>query len=129
MEIFARASKQKLRFDSTKGQLSTEDLWDLSLQSLDNLAKGVNRALKATQEESFIEAKTTANTELELKLDILKEIIADKLKAKAAATARAEKQAKLSRLKELMANKEDEALAGKSIEELQKMVAELDVDA
>ena len=49
--MFERAAKRKLRFTSSKGSLSVEDLYDLSLTSLDSIAKGVNRQLKAEAEE------------------------------------------------------------------------------
>ena len=41
--LFEKASKMKLRFSTTKGVLSTEDLWDLSLESLDRIAKNLKR--------------------------------------------------------------------------------------
>ena len=52
MNIFEQASRLKLTFSTNKGQLSVEHLWDLSLDSLDTLAKGVNRELKASEEEA-----------------------------------------------------------------------------
>ena len=50
INIFEQASRAKLRFDSVKGQLVTEQLWDLPLQSktnfdLDTVAKGISGAL------------------------------------------------------------------------------------
>ena len=39
LNIFEKASKQKLRFVTSKGMISSEDLWDMSLQSLDIIAK------------------------------------------------------------------------------------------
>ena len=125
MSIFVRASKLKLRFATTKGALSTEELWDLSLESLDVIAKKVNKELKDTEEESFIGKKTSANTLLNLKLEILKYVIQVKLEEKDKATARAEKNAKLARLKDLYANKADAELEGKSKEEIAKMIEEL----
>jgi hypothetical protein len=126
MEIFEKASKTKLRFATSKGLVSTEDLWDFSLTALDTVAKAVNRELKNESEESFISAKTSSNTALELRLDILKHIIAYKLAEKDAAAVRAEKQAKLAQLKELATNKANEQLSAKSLEDIQKMIAELE---
>ena len=34
-QLFITASREKLRFASSKGLLTTEDLWSLSLTSLD----------------------------------------------------------------------------------------------
>lgn len=126
--IFEKASKQKLRFATTKGMLSTEELWDLSLESLDNIAKSVNKSIKAEEEESFIGKRTTANTEATLKLEVLKRIIEVKLEEKDKRAARAERNAKLSQLKDLAATKANEKLADTSLDEIQKMIAELEAE-
>ena len=126
MEIFEKASKTKLRFSTSKGLVTAEDLWDFSLTSLDTIAKAVNKELKAESEESFIATKTVSNTALDLRLNILKHIIAYKLAEKEAAALREEKRAKMAQLKELIASKSNAALAEKSLEELQKMMAELE---
>ena len=126
MENFEKASKLKLRFSTNKGQLSVEELWDLSLESLNNIAKSVNRALKDDTEESFIEEKSPANTELQLKLDILKHIIKEKLAAKEAARLKSERSGKLATIKAMLANKQIEELGSKSSDELRKMVEELE---
>ena len=126
MSIFEKASKSKLRFATGRGQLATEDLWDLSLESLDTIAKAVNKQLKVETEESFIGKKTKTNDILELKLEILKHIITVKLAEKQAKAQRAERNAKLAQLRELAASKQNEALAGSSLEEINNMIAELE---
>jgi len=67
MSLFETASKNKLRFSSIKGNLTTEDLWDLPLTSksgricLDNIAKQLYKELKDSTEESFVLPKTIIN--------------------------------------------------------------------
>lgn len=123
---FVDATRRKLRFNTTKGQLSVEELWDLSLQSLDAIAKAVNRQLKASEEESFIPTVSKRkDAESELSLDILKYIIGVKVEERDAEKARVEKREKAARLKELLAQKRDAELTGKSAEEIEKMLQEL----
>lgn len=122
MSLFEKAAKQKLRFNSTKGQLTVEDLFDLSLTSLDNIAKAVNRKLKDEVEESFIKKKSTASTELELQLDILKYIIEYKTNVEEANKKRAETIANNSRIEEIIARKKSQQLEDLSVEELQAML-------
>ena len=110
MSNFEKASRLKLRFSTNKGELSVEDLWDLSLESLDTIAKAVNKKLKDESEESFIGKKSSNNAVLELKMDILKEVIEVKLKEKEAKASRVIKSAKLAQLKELANNKANEQL-------------------
>lgn len=124
--IFERASKGKIRFATTKGQLSTEDLWELSLPSLDRIARQVHSDLKGSEEISFITKATTANTELNLKMDIVKHIIDYKLSLVEAAKNRAEKAAKLAELKDLLHDKTKEEMKGLSKEEIAKQIAELE---
>jgi hypothetical protein len=125
MSIFEKASKAKLRFSTSRGQLSTEDLWDLSLESLDSIAVAIDKALETAGKKSFIGKRDTTNTTLELQLEILKHIIEVKLAEKDAKAKRVERNAQLAQLKELAASKSNEALQGKSLEEINKMIAEL----
>lgn len=123
---FIDATRRKLRFNTTKGQLSVEELWDLSLQSLDSIARAVNKQLKASEEESFIPTVSKRkDAESELALDILKYIIGVKVEERDAEKARVEKREKAARLKELLAQKRDAELTEKSAEELEKMLREL----
>lgn len=123
--MFERAAKCKLRFQSSKGSLSVEDLFDLSLTSLDNLAKDVNRQLKAEVEESFIEKKSTSSSELELRLDILKHVIAYKVGVAEASKKRAETLAKKSQIEDILLRKKSQQLEEMSVEDLQKLQEQL----
>ncbi len=129
MSIFEKATRLKLRFPTTKGLISVEDVWDLPLTSqqkvsLDSLARDTNRELRETQEESFVKP-TPANDKLQLRMDILKHVIKvrmDENQAKQDALAKEQKKAKL---KELIQRKKDEALDSLSLDELEKQLADL----
>jgi hypothetical protein len=127
MEQFAKATRLKLRFKSTTGPLTTEDLWDLPLQRLDTIAISLNKEVKESSDISFIKEKTTANKEIELKFEVVKYIIDIKLKEQEAAKKRREIAQKRQQLMELIDNKESQALAGESVEELKKKLAELEI--
>ena len=68
-----------------KGQLTTEQLWDLPLQArssldLNTVAVEVNRELKGLAEESFVETRSNPRRgELEIMLEIVKFVIAAEL--------------------------------------------------
>lgn len=131
MNIFEQASITKLRFDSTRGDLTTEQLWDVPLSSkngfsLDDIAKSVNRELKATAEESFVApASSGASTKLQLQLEILKHIIAVKMDARDKASQAAERAVKKAKLLEVLAEKQDTSLRQLTVEELQEQIAAL----
>ena len=120
-EIFVRASRQKLRFKSSKGLVSTEDLWKMTLIALDKIARSVNAELNAAGEKSFIDDTSQENSELKLKLDVLVYVIEYQKKQKEAVKKRAETLTKKQLLDEAIAESEMAELKGKSTEELRKM--------
>ncbi|MBR5300163.1 MAG: hypothetical protein IKU36_07935 [Bacteroidales bacterium] len=124
--LFTTATRKKFRFPF-KGMISVEDLWDLSVQNLDAVFKALNAEAKVAKEESLLETKTEKDVILEAKIEIVKHIVkvkqAEAAQREQAAAVRAQKR----KLEELIANKQDEALQGKSIEELQAMLSALDV--
>lgn len=132
MDIFEQATRLQLRYPSNKGQLTTEDLWELPLTSkggtdLDTTAKLVNSRLKASQEESFVSVK--ANPErsgLELQLDIVKHVIAVKLRENEERLARAGRKAEKERLLTILETKQVEKMQGMTEEQIQARIAELE---
>ena len=124
--MFEKASKQKLRFYAAKGALNTEDLWDLTLDELDSLARNLNKQVKELGEESFIKVKTTTNDAVSLRFSIVKRIIEIKLEEKEAKATAAAKRVQKQHLLELLGQKDNEALSAKSADELRAMLKELD---
>lgn len=126
--IFETASRSKFRFAFTKGEITTEQLWDLSLTDLDTIAKLVNTNLKAITEDSFV--KVTRNTAsqrtLETKLEVLKHIIAVKLDEADQRQAASTRAAKRATLLEALAAREAQELSQASKDDLLKQLAELD---
>lgn len=47
--MFEKASRMKLRFNTQRGVLSVEDLWDLPLIQLDNIAIALNKKLQESK--------------------------------------------------------------------------------
>ena len=126
INLFEMATRKKFRFPF-KGMISVEDLWDLSVKNLDTVFKALNAEAKQANEESLLAVKSDEDTILEVKIAIVKHIVnvkqAEEVEKKNAAIKREQKH----RIQELIANKQDEALQGKSIEELQAMLSALDV--
>jgi len=130
MSIFEKASKQKVRFNLKAGTATVEDLWDLPLtsekrDSLDSTAKSINSELKASQEESFVTTASKGSVLLQLKLDLVKYVIASKLAEREVAKTQAANKAKLDKLVALKAAKQNEALEGLSEDEIDAQIAAL----
>lgn len=116
--IFKYAAKNALRFPY-KGMASVEDLFDLGLNELDNIYKTLKKQQKNDAGESLIEDKTPQDTQLEVKLAIVKEIFDDKKASIDRAKKTAEKKAQAQKILSIMNRKQDEALQNMSMEELQ----------
>lgn len=133
MNIFERAARAKLRYPSSVGALTTEQLFDLPLTAkgdrvdLDKVAREVYHELKSLEEGSFVDIKPDPRkTDLELRLEIVKHVIAAKLEAKAAAEKALEKAERKRKLLGALASKEESELAGMSKEDIEKEIAQLD---
>ena len=129
MNIHENAIRAKLRFTTPRGLISTEDLWDLALTSktainLDDIAKGIAKELRES-EDSFV-VTTPTNTTLELKFDIVRHVISIKLEeAEEAKDAKINAERKSKILHKINELEEEELTEGKSIKQLRKEAAKL----
>lgn len=123
--IFEYATRNKVRF-SFRGLISVEDLWDLSLTNLDLIYKELNKQLKHTEEESLLNIKTQEDELLNVQIEIVKHIVSVKLAEKEAREKTSAKKAQKQKIMSIIAAKQDEALQNSSIDDLQKMLDELD---
>ena len=130
--MFEKAARLKLRYDTGRGRLSVEDLWDLPLLSnkhgvvcLDDVAKELHREMKDSDEESFVIQTSEPNEELKLKFEIVKHIIRVRLAEEAAKKNAALIAEKKQQIMAIMVEKETETLKGSSLEELRALLAAL----
>lgn len=123
--LFERACKMKLRF-TYKGKLTTEDLFDLSLGELDKMYGVLRIEQKNAVEESLLKKATKESTALNLRVDIVKHIVETKLANKEAREMRAASKQQKEKIAAIIEKKQDASLEEKSIEELQKTMAELE---
>lgn len=127
-DIFEQATRGKLRFLTNRGRLTVEDLWDLPLDALDEIAIALSKVLDDTAQKSFIKKKITADKGLTLSLDIVKSIIDTKMAEEERRTIATEKKAKRNQLLELIERKETDALSRKSAASLRAELDKLDDD-
>ena len=120
--MYKEALQKKLRFKTNKGMISTEDLFDLSLQNLNTLAIMLDKKISEAPKKSFSEELPAEENDDELRFSIVKDVINIKLKARKDNIDKAQINARNKRIAELIAKKEDEALENKSIEELRAMI-------
>jgi hypothetical protein len=126
--MFEKANRMKLRFDTPKGQLSAEDLWDLPLTSptgkanLDDIAKDLFRQLKDDGNVSFVQPSVTTDKTIQMKFDIVKYVIDVRVAERDAAEIARKNKEKKQLILGIIAQKENDVLSNASLEELRGMV-------
>lgn len=131
--LFEYAIRNKLRFASTRGDLTAEQLWDVPLRakngedfSLNAVAKAASKAWKEISEEDFVGmAETPERTRRALALDVVKRVIEVKLAEEEAAKTRAANKVEKEKLLKILAEKQEGKLSEMSERELQKRIAAL----
>lgn len=124
-KMFEIAVKNKFRFQFN-GMINSEDLFDLSVRDLDSIFKKLNSELKKVKEESLLEVKTQQDQELEIKIEIVKYIFNIKREEEQKRLKAKELKEKKQKLMEILKGKEEQDLLGKSTEEIQRMINELE---
>jgi len=129
--MFEKASRAKFRFDTPKGQLTVEDLWDLPLTSstgranLDDVARGLHRQLKNDDNVSFVDTVNKSDQVVQMKFDLVKHIIDVRLAENEIARKKQHDAEKRQKIMSIIADREDDALKNLPLEELRKALSEL----
>lgn len=123
MNVFEYATRRKVRFPF-KGQISTEDLWDLSLENLDSIYKTLKAQVKTEQGESLLRKASPNDELLKVQIEVVTHIVNVKLAEREARQKDRERRERNARIKEIIAQKQDADLQSKSVEELEKMLDE-----
>lgn len=121
-ENFKEASRQKLRFQTSKGLLTTEQLWDLSLADLDELAVSLEEEHKQSGKKSFLTTRSVKDKTAKLKFNVVYDVLISKSEELQEATQKAEDKEHNKKIIALIADKENEDLRGKSKKQLEAML-------
>ncbi len=121
MSNFKQASKEKLRFETTKGNLSTEQLWDLTITDLDVLAVKLEEQHKESGRKSFVVKKSVKDKTAKLRFDIVLEILNTKMEEAETAQDAADVKQHNANIDARIAAAKDRELDGLSVAELEKL--------
>ena len=125
MNLFEIATREKYRFPY-KGQIGVEDLWDLPVTELDGIFKVLKVQEKKTDEEGLLSHKTSADTELDNKIEIIRYIFGVKMAEKTKREEAVKRKAEKEKLLGILSEKEDNALKNLSIDELRARIAAME---
>lgn len=129
--IFEKATRVKLRFPTTRGELSVEDLWELPLKgtlSLNSIAVKLKKEVSSTEDMIDLVDGDAANKESNIKmaktklaLEVVMHIIGVLKAERDARELREAQQSKLRLIDNALATKRQEQLTSGSIEDLEKL--------
>ena len=123
--LFEIATRNKMRFPSTKGELSVEDLWDLSDEDLDATYKNLKDQEVKSSEESLLD-DANIDPKLTAAIGIVKYIFTTKRNEKLAEKERINKKLAQKKYIDALSKKEDEAIEKMSEAELRAMIDSLE---
>ena len=126
--MYKKASKLKIRFNTSKGLLSVEQMWDLSMTAVANVVKSLKKELNVESDDdlSFLDENAPqVDTVLQLKFDIAKDIYLSKRAERDEQVASVNKKAELQKLLAIKAKRADEATEKMSDADLDAKIAEL----
>lgn len=116
------ATKLKLRFLCPKGNLTAEQLWDLTIDELDELAVSLDTEHKTSGKKSFIGRSSEKDKTIKLKFDVVLDVLNTKAEEEEAATQAYEDKQFNEKLLTMIVEKQDESLKGKTVKQLQAMM-------
>ncbi len=120
MDNFKQATKEKIRFSTSRGNLSVEQLWDLPLTELDELAVQLEKDYNESGKKSYLVKRSVKDKMTKLKFDVALEVLSTKVQENEAALEAKENKEHNQKILRIIADKQDETLKGKSIKELEK---------
>ena len=123
--LFEMATRNKMRFPSTKGELSVEDLWDLSDKELDVVYKNLKDQEVKSSEESLLD-DANVDPKLTAAIGIVKYIFTTKRNERLAEKERINKKLTQRKYIDALSKKQDEAIEKMSEAELRAMIDSLE---
>ncbi|AGO47727.1 hypothetical protein Phi4:1_gp193 [Cellulophaga phage phi4:1] len=125
MEIFKQAAKEKLRFETSKGFVTVEQLFDLNITALTRIIKNLKKELSKDNDDelSFLdETSAPVNKKVTLQFNIAKEVYLERKKENEdAAEALAKKEARQKAIEE-KARRQEKAITTISDDELEAII-------
>jgi hypothetical protein len=124
MNIFEKATREKLRFETAKGLLSVESIWSLNLDSLIDLESDLTLVVDSYGKQTRRNRTgRTKDQELnELRLAIVTHAIDTKEAEITAAANEAQNKQHNSKIQDLILQKKQDHLASLSIEQLEALL-------
>lgn len=124
MDIFKQAAQEKLRFATSRGSLTAEQLFDLSISELDALAVSLETSHEQSSKKSFVRKTSGKDKTSKLRFDVALDVLNTKVAEEKELSERKKRRDKRAQILNLIAEKQDEGLKNKSLKQLQALLGE-----
>ena len=131
--MYKRAAEKKLRFQTSRGSLTVEQVMDLNLTDLSGLVKSIKEGMKKTTTDSeldFLDADKKASKEEELqqlRFDIVKDIYIQKKQATIREANKSSNKRQKQEILEEIARRKKDAMKTLSDADLLKMADAIEI--
>lgn len=122
MDNFKQASRLKLKIQTPKGLLTVEQLWDLNITELDQVAVAMEEAVTKSGTKSFIVKQTDKDKTAQLRFEIALDILRTKVEEADAHRIARENKEHNEKILAIIKDKKDSSLKDLSIEALEKQL-------
>lgn len=120
--MWKEAIRLKMRFSTSRGPLTIEQLWDLSLEELDALAVELKKQYDESGAKSYLKKKSSKDKQVKLAFDIVLDILETKVEDAENDKNALETKEHNQKIMSLIAKKKDEKLESLDIDELEEML-------
>lgn len=122
--MYKKAAQLKLRFNTSRGVIGVENLWDLPLTELAKHVRALKSSLKKDDDDAlnFLDETKVVDTENELRFDILKDVYMTKKAQKESIRDEAQIKEHNQKILALIESKKEDSLKNMSVEDLEKLL-------
>lgn len=122
--MYKQASQVKLRYVTARGEVSTEQLWDITLTDLSQAIKAVQKILKKSDDDdlSFLDESKVVDVANTLRFSILKDVYLTRKEMNKSALAAVEKKAVNQQILSELAKRKEESYSKMTDEELEALL-------
>lgn len=125
--IFEKGTRLNVRFEH-KGSIGLEELWDLSLESLDSIYTKLMASAKRSNEESLLKTRKSEDKLTDLKIEVVKHVFEVKQEEETNRKLLAKKRQEKEFLKGVLEQKQNQAVLDMPIEKIQELLDGLEVE-
>jgi len=129
MNKFEYAVKNKLRFPTSVGKISVEDLYNLPTEgrtSLRTIAEAIQLQINAIPTSNALEffksKETKEDAELKIMFELVKHVVEERMSEQEAKTNAKANEAHNEKIKAIIAQKENQSLESMSVEQLKALI-------